>query len=429
MERRKFLFTSAGALGAAQLLPMQRVLAADTTHGALVPSTGPVAPDDLRLWRTVRAQFPLTDERVYLNTGGLGASPYAVIDAVKAKTDELEKICETGRSEALWKEIKSEGAALLGCDPDELAFTRNTTEAINIVAHGVNLVKGDEVILTTHEHVANAMTWVDLQLKDGIVIKRFTPSVDSNQANIDSLQQLITPRTRLISIPHVVTTTGLILPVKEIAAIARSKNIFFLVDGAQSAGMLDVNIHEIGCDAYATSGHKWLMAPKETGLLYVRKEMLEPVRARFIGAYSDNGFDFDKGKLVLHPSAQRYEYGTVSTPLRVGFGAAFKFIRTIGIGNISTYDRAMATALFEGLRKLKGVVMLSPADASLRSAMITIKHTACDNLALQTHLDTYKLRTRIVEEAGLKALRISLHCYNSFDDVGRILDAVRTVPS
>jgi cysteine desulfurase / selenocysteine lyase len=426
MERRKFILASAGALGAAHLLSPPSLFAVPV-RPALPASTGPVAPDDEAYWNIVRSQFPLTAERIYLNTGGLGASPYAVIDAVKAKTDELEKICETGHSEALWKTIKSEAAALVGCDADELAFTRNTTEAINIVAHGVPLTRGDEVILTTHEHVGNAITWVALQKTEGIRIRRFEPSVRSVQATIDSLLALITPHTKLISIPHVVTTTGLIMPVKEIAAIARAKNIFFLVDGAQAAGMLRFDLHEIGCDAYATSGHKWLMGPKETGLLYVRKEMLDAVRARFVGAYSDNGFDFDKGELTLHPSAQRYEYGTVSIPLRVGLGAACTFIRTIGIGNIMTHDLALASALVDGLRNIHGVVLLSPDDPAMRSAMITIKHSACDNVVFQEHLNKSNLRTRIVNEGGLAALRISLHCYNSFGDVGRILNAVRSV--
>ncbi len=431
MERRKFFIASAGAIGAAQMLsPISLFaggLAAAQSPSAITPSAGPIAPDDVRYWNIVRTQFPLTTERIYLNTGGLGASPYAVIDAVKAKMDELEKTCETGHNEQILKEIKTEGAALLGCDADELAFTRNTTEGINIIAHGVRLERGDEVILTTHEHVGNAMTWVGLQKNDGIVIKRFEPSIVSAQANIDSLTKLITPRTKLISIPHIVTTTGLILPVKEIAAIARAKNIFFLVDGAQSGGMLHVNLHDIGCDAYATSGHKWLMGPKETGLLYVRAAMLDTVRPRFIGAYSANIFDIDKGELTPHSSAQRYEYGTVSVPLRAGLGAAFKFIRTIGIDNIANHDLALATTLFDGLRTIKGVGVLSSENPAMRSAMITINHAACDNMALQEHLTKFNLRTRIVNEGGMAALRLSLHCYNSFDDVARILEAVRSV--
>jgi len=427
MQRRNFFIASAGAIGAAHMLSPLSLLATPRGAAPVLHPAGPVAPDDSPFWDVVRAQFPLSTDRIYLNTGGLGASPYAVIDTVKAKTDELEKMCEAGKSDTLWGEIKTEMAALLHCDADELAFTRNTTEGINIVANGVELKRGDEVILTTHEHVGNAVTWVGLKQHEGIVIKRFEPSVTSVQANIDNLLKLITPRTKLISIPHIVTTTGLIMPVKEIAAIARQKNIFFLVDGAQSAGMLHVNIHDIGCDAYAMSGHKWLMGPKETGLLFVRKAMQDAVRARFVGAYSESVFDFEKDLLTPHPSAQRYEYGTVSVPIRVGFGAAFKFIRTIGIDNISRRDLAMATALDEGFRRIKGVTVASPENPAMRSAMIAIQHAKLSNTELQEKLNKFDLRTRIVNEGGLLALRFSLHCYNSFDDVARILEGVKSV--
>jgi selenocysteine lyase/cysteine desulfurase len=430
MQRRKFFIASAGAIGAVHMLSPLAMLASPSLPPArtpIQPPEAPIAPEDTTFWNVVRSQFPLQTERVYLNTGGLGASPYAVIDAVKAKMDELEKVCETGHSETLLNEIKADMSSLLGCDADELAFTRNTTEGINIIANGLPLAKGDEVILTTHEHVGNAMTWVGLQQHEGVVIRLFEPSTESAQTNIDRILKLITPRTRVISIPHIVTTTGLIMPVKEIAAIARAKNIFFLIDGAQSAGQLKFSLHDIGCDAYATSGHKWLMGPKETGLLYVRKSKQDAVRARHIGAYSGGEFDLAKGILTPFPSAQRYEYGTVSIPLRVGLGAAFKFIRTIGMDNIMNHDLALGTALHDGLRAIKGVTMLSPFDPSMRSAMITISHAACTNNELQQHLDKFDLRTRIVTEGGLSALRLSLHCYNSFDDVHRIIEGVRSV--
>jgi cysteine desulfurase / selenocysteine lyase len=382
--------------------------------------------DDEAFWQFVRDQFPLTRERAYLNTGGLGASPYMVIDTVKAKIDELEKLSETGHTDELWKEVKTDAASLLGCVPEELAFMRNTTEGINVVANGLPFRKGDEVILTTHEHVGNAVTWLALQKRIGIVLKRFEPSTVSQQENLDRIERLLTPRTRLISIPHVVTTTGLILPVKEVARLARTKKIWFFIDGAQSAGMFPFNLHDIGCDAYATSGHKWLLGPKETGLLYVRKEMLDTIEAKFIGAYSDGGFDFLKDQFTPNATAQRYEYGTVSVPLRAGLGAGILFLRRIGMENVWKRDWRMATTLRSGLAQIPGVVVLSPADDSMRSAMVTFMHEKLPYLKLQEHLDTFHLRTRGVSEGGLAALRVSLHLYNSPADVERVLEGVRT---
>ena len=431
MKRNEFLRFSASAAFGAALFPSLAIARTPPDPPAPRPGAGipaPLSPDmsEEPFWEFVREQFPLSHERAYLNTGGLGASPYPVIDAVKGKMDELEKTCETGHSEALLDEIRKDAGVLLGCDADELAFTRNTTEGINIVANGLPLGRGDEVILTTQEHVANAFTWLALAKRDGIVIRQFEPSTHSDAENIDRLTRCITKRTRLISIPHALTTTGTVLPVAQIARIAAERKIWFFIDGAQTAGMLPFSLHEIGCDAYATSGHKWLLGPKETGLLYVRREMLDTIGAKFVGAYSGGDFDLGKGIVSFNPAARRYEYGTVSVPLRVGLGAAVAFIRNIGIDRIWKRDRMLADALVAGLGTLPDIMLLSPARPEMRSAMVTIQHRTVSHEKLQAHLDTYNLRTRSVTEGGLAALRISFHLYNTPGEVSRVLEALRT---
>lgn len=426
MKRSAFLRTCcAGAAGAAFLPSIAR-------GGPALPPPPPwpaIDPGEERFWALLRDQFPLTRERAYLNTGGLGASPYVVLNTVRGTMDELEKMSETGHTEELWRSVKEPAAALLGCDPGELAFVRNTTEAINIVALGVDWRRGDEVILSTHEHVGNSMTWMALVRSHGIVIRLFEPSTRSAEENLERIRALTGRRTRMISISHVVTTTGLHMPVKEICAFARSKGILTLVDGAQTAGMMPFRLHEIGCDAYATSGHKWLMGPKETGLLYVRKDMLDAFTPRFVGAYSDGGYDFLKGTMAFHPTAQRYEYGTVNVPLRAGLGAAIRFVQRIGIETVWARDRALAGKLAEGLRSIPHVRVLSPEDPSLASVMTTLVHDRLHHLELQKHLDTYNLRTRSVNEGGLAALRISTHIYNSFEEVQRVIEGVRSARS
>ncbi|MDH3251888.1 MAG: aminotransferase class V-fold PLP-dependent enzyme [Ignavibacteria bacterium] len=424
MERRTFIRSIAGAAAGAGLLSSMTV---PSPAEPAAPWPGPPQdPNDERFWKFVRSQFPLSTERIYLNTGGLGASPYPVIQAVQSKMNELEGMSETGHTEQLWKEIKNVMARLLGCDEGEIALVRNTTEGINIVANGLPIEKGDEIILSTQEHVANALTWLALARRVGAQLRLFEPSTISQKENLDRIERLITRNTRVISIPHAVTTTGLILPVREIAELARAKKIWYFVDGAQTPGMFRFSLHEMGCDAFAASGHKWLMGPKETGLLYVRKEMLDTIQAKHIGAYSDGGYDFLKGTMELNPTAQRYEYGTVSVPLRVGLKAAFEFIDRIGIDTIWKRDQALSTRLFNGLRDIPHVKVLSPADDSMRSAMITFMHETIPHLKLQEHLNTFNLRTRSVSEGGLAALRVSPHIYNSFEEVETVLEGVQT---
>jgi len=423
MKRNDFFKTVFGTLALASF-PGFKTKPVDANRS--LPAWPTASPDDEQFWKVLRVQFPLTDERAYLNTGGLGASPYAVIDAVKAKMDELEKVAETGHSEELWKDIKASAALLLGCDAGEVAFTRNATEGINIVCNGLPLKRGDEMITTTHEHVGNAVPWLALMQREGIVVRMFEPSSASSQENIDRVAKLITKRTRLISVPHVTTTTGLILPIKALSELAKAKNIWLFVDGAQTAGMFPFNLHELGCDAYATSGHKWVLGPKETGLLYVRKDMLDVIQPKFTGAYSADEFDLAKGTMKFHPTAQRYEFGTVSIPLRFGLGVAIKFMLRIGMDNVWKRDQALSTRLYRGLQEIPYVKMLSPLHDVDRSALITIQHEKSPYLELQNHLNTFDLRTRGVSEGSVNGLRFSTHIYNSFEEVDRVLEATRT---
>jgi len=423
MRRSDFFKTAFGAVAVAGLSGFTPENEKTTRSTEPWPA---IDPEDEQFWRFVRTQFPLTDERAYLNTGGLGASPYAVIDAVKAKMDELEKVAETGHSEELWKEVKTAAAQLLGCDATELAFTRNATEGINIVCNGLPLKRGDEMITTTHEHVGNTVPWLAVLKREGIVIKLFEPSTASAQENVDRIERLITKKTRLISVPHATTTTGQILPIKALSVLAKAKGIWLFVDGAQTAGMFPFSLRDLGCDAYATSGHKWMLGPKETGFLYVRKEMLDVIQPKVVGAYSADQFDFVSGTLNFVPAAQRYEYGTVSIPLRFGLGAAINFLQKIGMENVWKRDQSLSTRLFTGLKSIPYVSVLSPASSTERSALVTFKHEKVPLADLQNHLNTYKLRTRGVGEGGLNALRISTHLYNTPDEVDRTLEAVRT---
>jgi len=416
MNRKEFLRTAAMVAAVPALNP--------NAHSG--PGVWPhIDPDDEAFWQFVRSQFPLTDQRVYFNTGGLGASPYPVIDAVKGKMDELERISETGHTEKLWAEIKDAAGAFFGCDADELAFTRNATEGINIVCNGLPLEKGDEVITSTHEHVGNSIAWLALQKRKGVLVKFFEPSTGSARANVERIERLCTKRTRLISIPHATTTTGQILPIEGISQLAKARKIWLFVDGAQTAGMFPFNLHEMGCDAFATSGHKWMLGPKETGFLYVRKDMLDVIKAKFVGAYSDAGFDYRKGELKFHPSAQRYEYGTVNIPMRAGLGAAIGFLNHIGLANVWKRDKQLSTYLFGKLLKMENIRVLSPESDTERSAMVTFIHDKVPYLELQSYLAKLGFRTRGIGEANLNAMRISCHIYNNFEELDRLIENIR----
>ena len=386
-----------------------------------------IDPHDGPFWRRVRAQFPLRKDRIYLNTGGLGASPYAVIRAVQEKMDELESLSETGYGSGLWQSVKEAAGRLIGCEPDEIAFTRNTTEGVNIVCNGLPFERGDELITTTHEHTGNSIAWLGRRKRDEIVIRTFQPSTRSAQDNLERIERLLTPRTRALSIPHITCSTGQIMPVRDIGQLAAERGLWYFVDGAQTAGMMPLQVRDIGCHAYATSGHKWLVGPKGTGLLYVRSDALNLIEPHWIGAFSStSSFSRSDGELTYVPGAQRYEYGTMNAPLIVGLGAAIDFLRRIGIDNIWRHNRARAGSLTAGLSDL-GAELLSPQHPDEHSALVTFRLEGRNQRQVQSFLSReFKLRTRWVYE-GVEGTRISLHLYNSFADVERVLEGVRMV--
>lgn len=425
MKRRNFLRTAGPGLAGLMALPA--ISSSKMESLPKLPTTvNAVDPHDEAFWALVREHFPLTKDRTYLNTAGLGASPYVSINALKSKIDELEEISEPGHNQNLWHNIKTHAGHIMGCSPDEIAYTGNTTEGVSIVCNGLPLKRNDEIITSTHEHVGNIIAWLVRQKRDGIIMKTFEPSTLSAQKNIDRIEKLITKKTRAISISHITTATGQVMPLKEIGELAKANNLWYFVDGAQSVGMIPLNAHEIGCDAYATSGHKWLVGPKGTGLLYVKKEMLDTIEAKWVGAYSNAGnLDLATGEVHLNPTAQRYEYGTVSVPLFVGLGASMEFLLGIGLTNIWRRVHAMGAALSRGLSDL-GAEVLSPEHPDEHSAMITFRLKNVGKDKLQSFLsDNYNLRTRGIYEGGLNGIRVSLHIYNSFKDVEKVLEGVQ----
>lgn len=421
MKRRKFIKVAGNSLaGLVAINNLNHFLPEIKSEKNLIN------PHDEKFWSLVREHFPLTKKRIYLNTGGLGASPHVSIEALKSKIDELEEMSETGHSHELWLSIKEKAAKIFGCDKEEIAYTRNTTEGVNIVCNGFPFEKGDEVITSTHEHVGNIISWIARQKRDGIKMRVFEPSTKSARENIDRIEKLINKKTRALSISHVTTATGQVLPVNEIGELAKSHNLLYFIDGAQSAGMLPINVHKTGCHAYATSGHKWLLGPKGTGLLYVRKDYLDQIEAKWVGAYSNTGeFDLITGKFQLNPTAQRYEYGTVSVPLFVGLGASMNFLLNIGMENVWKRNFALASTLKQELNKI-GAEVQSPQNPNEQSSIITFKLKNIPYGKLQQFLaKNYNLRTRGIYEGGLNGLRISLHLYNSFNDVDKIIEGVK----
>jgi len=422
-SRRHFL-TRMGAVGVtAAVAGPASACAPRSQVAASPPSVWPTDDDDF--WRMVRKQYPLTRDRTYLNTGGLGPATYSALDAMRDTQMDLARISETGHS--MLERARETVAIYLGADASEIAFVRNATEGNATVASGLSLAAGDEVIFESHAHPGGAIPWMTRQKETGVKVKIFEPDPLSADGNLQRIADLLTSRTRVVQVSHVTAPTGILMPVNEIAALCRDRGIWFHVDGAQSAGMIPVDLHAIACDSYATSGHKWVGAPHGTGVLYVRQDRLDEVVPTESGAYSNSDYELpDVFDYV--DSAQRFEPGTRDVASVVGLEAAVEFMMSIGMDRVAEYAGGLATYLYEGLSSIDGVQVLTPADPALRGAMTTYKVDGVPYDELNGRLGRdFKLRCRVVTERGLDALRISTHIFNSRADCDRVVEGTRAV--
>ncbi|HRP05124.1 MAG TPA: aminotransferase class V-fold PLP-dependent enzyme, partial [Opitutaceae bacterium] len=268
------------ALGAtsASVMDAARPAPADRPRGLLPFESKNPAP----FWNRVRDLYARRDDFAYLNSGGLGPASRPVLEKYDQVTADLDLKVETGH--AMHEPARKVAAEFFGVTPEEVCFVRNTTEGNSIVACGLNMKAGDEVIFESHAHPGGSIPWLNRAHRQGIVVRTFEPDPSSAAGNLERISALMTPRTKVIQISHVTAPTGIVMPVKAIAKLAREKGCWFHVDGAQSGGMLNFSLRDIGCDSYATSGHKWIGAPRETGLLFIGRDRIDEVAPTFVGA-------------------------------------------------------------------------------------------------------------------------------------------------
>lgn len=416
VDRRTFLRgLGAGALGTLAGV----AVAGDGPRG--LPAFTPEAPD--AFWRAVRAQYPLLDDPLYLNTGGLGPASRPVLAAVSSVAQRLQEHSESGHG--LFEPARETMARFLGAQPDEICFVRNATEGNSIIAAGLALAPGDEVIFESHAHPGGSFPWLNQARQRGVVVKVFEPDAESDESNVTRILALVTPRTKVVQVSHVTCTTGQLLPVARIAQALRNRDIWLHVDGAQAAGMIPLELHGLGCDSYAFSGHKWLGGPHETGVLYIRRDRLEAVAPTGIGAYSGE-LSHLPGELKYHGAASRHEYGTRSAAQIEGLVAAVRWQEQIGRERVAEHGAGLASRLHAELSVIRGITVLTPASPEMRGAITTIRHERADAGKLFGYLlDKHRLRCRPVTEQDLRAVRISTHVFNSTADCTRVIAAVR----
>ena len=419
-SRRNFI-RSASVLAALSLSEIQSLAAKQ-----MIKTDGKtIADNDEAYWQNVRQMFPLTKEWTYLNNGNFGPSPYPVIEAVKNGMMDADHMGNYGGYEATMPKI----AKFVGAHDDEIALTHNVTEGINIACWGVPLKKGDEVIVTTHEHVGNAAPWMNRMKVHGIVLRKYTPASTAAET-LNIIASLINKNTRAIATPHIPCTQGQILPIKEICKLAKDKGLFSLVDGAHGAGMMHLDLHDMGCDTYASCCHKWMLGPKGTGFLYVRTEFQDTLQA----FYSGGGTADDKWNIITNPvtiggyaqSAHRYFGGTQANGLFAGVNASIDFIETIGLTNIHNRIKRLGKYTQDRLLNLGDKIeLLTPTEEISRCSVNGFRIKGVDYKKFYETCSDNKIRIRMVPENGINCLRVSTHIYNNTGEVDRLIDLIK----
>ena len=247
----------------------------------------------------------------------------------------------------------------------------------------------------------------------------------SAAGNVERIESLITPNTRVVQVSHITAPTGIVMPVKEIADLCRDRGIYFHIDGAQSLGAIPFDLTEIGCDSYAACGHKWLGAPHGTGVVWIRRDRFDEVIPTEIGSYSNSDYEIP-AVFDYNATAVRYEPGTRDATSILGMQAAMAFMESIGMERVAEYTRGLGVYLHDRLSALDGVDVLTPAEPSLRGGMTTFKVAGTDYGDVYRHLfSNHQLRCRVVSEQGLDAVRVSTHVFNSRHDCDRVVEGTK----
>jgi isopenicillin-N epimerase len=418
LNRRRFFQRSAVA-AALFGLPLARAEAAFGDDALPLPNAKLYETDPERYWAELRRQWLLAADRINLNCGSMGCTPLPVL---RAMIDHLLSSEAFREPEYPWfgyeenrrlRELRDALAAFLHCKRDELALVRNATEGNNVVCNGLDLKAGDEVLLTDQEHPGGRCCWEQKAARFGIKLNFV--ALPKPPASIDELVErfarALTPRTRVVAFSHITTVTGLVLPVKEICREARRRDVLTHVDGAHAIGQIPLDMHDLGCDFYVTSPHKWLLAPKGTGTLYVREELLERL---WVNIASADWRNYER-------KAYRFSnIGTSNLSVVVGLRAALAFFETIGPDRIYKRIHDLAGRVRQALGTHPQLRLANASAEPFYAGMVSFEPVQG---SLQRVLDEFKARN-IRTAGGPERIRVATHVFTQTTELNAFADAV-----
>ncbi len=419
MDRRRFLTSAAGAFS---LHRGSLALAQSATQTISGRPADSVARDE-DFWMNIRHAFTVDRNMINLNNGGVSPSPKIVMDT-ETRYLEVENLSP---SYYMWnvldpgiETVRRRLARAFGCDPEEIAITRNASESLEIVQLGMDLKRGDEVLTTNQDYPRMITTWQQRERRDGIKLNqvKFPAPPPSMEYLAKLIEDNITPRTRVIHICHITNRTGQIFPVKQICQMARKRGIEVIVDGAHAFAQFPFTQADLDCDYYGTSLHKWVLAPIGTGMLYVKRDKIEKIWPMMPAPASMNSNIRKFEEIGTHPASQRN-----------AITEALNFHDSIGPERKAERFRYLRRRWSSRLRELPGVKILNSEDPEQSCAIGFIQVQGMDSQKLSKYLwEKYRIWTvAIVTPGEYEGLRITPNVYTTLEEVDTFTEVMEKI--
>lgn len=376
----------------------------------------------------IRQALPSATSRLYLNSGTFGPIPTCVIQAMHKRMetewangrlgpDGFESIINISQ------QARGYVARLLHAEEQEIALTDNTGEGINVISYGLNWQEGDEVITTNHEHISALAPLYQLRDRYGIVIRIADLGPTAERPLVEAVAELVNERTRLIVVSHVTWTTGTVLDIRPLGLLGRERGIPVLIDGAQSAGAIDIDVKALEVDFYAIPMQKWLCGPDGTGALYVRREAMSYITSTYVGYHSMK--HEEDVEWALHDTAQRFEVGGRQTAAIAGQCAVLNWLEnTVGYEWLYQHVSQLNVYASRVLQEVPGIILLTPKPGAC--GIITFTLTGIDDATVVKLLrENYNIYIRNIP--NIHALRLSTDFYNTEEEINILAQALKEI--
>jgi selenocysteine lyase/cysteine desulfurase len=424
-HRRQFIqqvSLLAGAFSANSLFNQAHASSIATANASTKHLTAAQVATDEDYWSVIQQAYTVHPSIINLNNGGVSPSPRIVQDAVRryneltneAPSYYMWRILDQGR-----EPLRQKLADLAGCNAEEIAINRNATEALNTVIYGLDLKSGDEVIGTKQDYPNMIQAWRQRAAREGIVYKQlsFNFPIENDETIVAAFEQAITPKTKIIHITHVINWVGQILPVQKICAMARSKGIETIVDGAHSFALLDFTIPSLGCDYFGTSLHKFLSAPIGSGMLCIKQDKIEKIWP-LLCSDKPNSKDIRKFETL----------GTRSFPIEQGIGEAINFHLAIGNKRKEERVRYLKNYWVEKVIHLPKVKIHTSLNPKYSCAIAGISIEGMTPTQFSNALfESYKIHTTGIVWENINCVRITPHVYTRLQDLDRLVKAIKEI--